>query len=162
MARNTKPRRTKKRVGKITQKGLAALERLIRKQYPQTGSGTRIEVKIPDRFKNDGLGSFRRSLETVKEANRQYESIFNKTEPVAQPERRQEERIDHPSHYGGDTIYEVIKVIDAWQLGFSLGNAIKYIARAGKKFHTSDVEDLKKARWYIDHEIERRERENKR
>ena len=42
--------------------------------------------------------------------------------------------VDHPSHYGGaDNPYEAIKVIEAWQLGFCLGNTVKYISRAGKK-----------------------------
>lgn len=62
------------------------------------------------------------------------------------------ENVDHPLHYGGgDNPYEVIKVIDAWDLGFCLGNTIKYIARAGKKGDA--LEDLRKARWYLDHEI---------
>lgn len=62
-----------------------------------------------------------------------------------------DEKIDHPSHYGGaDNPYEVIKVIEAWQLGFYLGNAVKYIARAGKKDKATLVEDLKKAKWYLD------------
>ena len=44
------------------------------------------------------------------------------------------EKVNHPKHYGGeDNPYEAIKVIDAWKLGFSLGNAVKYIARAGAK-----------------------------
>jgi hypothetical protein len=38
--------------------------------------------------------------------------------------------INHPPHYGGDSTYEAIKVIEAWGLGFSLGNALKYICRA--------------------------------
>jgi len=63
--------------------------------------------------------------------------------------------IDHPQHYGGDTLYEAIKVIEAWQLNFNLGNAVKYISRAGKKDLTRTVEDLKKARWYLDREIGR-------
>jgi hypothetical protein len=62
------------------------------------------------------------------------------------------EAVNHPSHYGGaDNPYEAIKVIDAWGLGFCLGNTIKYLARAGKKDPT--IQDLKKARWYLDHEI---------
>ena len=71
------------------------------------------------------------------------------------------EQVNHPSHYGGaDNPYEAIKVIDAWQLGFSLGNAVKYIARAGKKSGgiKATVEDLKKAVWYLNHEIERLEK----
>lgn len=65
-------------------------------------------------------------------------------------------QIEHPSHYGGaDNPYECIKVIEAWGLGFHLGNAIKYISRAGKK--GDYVEDLKKAEFYLRREIERRE-----
>lgn len=62
------------------------------------------------------------------------------------------EKINHPPWYGGDTTYEVIKVIEAWQLGFHLGNAVKYIARAGKKSE-SEKEDLEKARWYIERRL---------
>lgn len=66
------------------------------------------------------------------------------------------EAVNHPAHYGGAANpYEAIKVIDAWGLGFSLGNAVKYIARAGKKDDL--LQDLRKARWYLDHEIERLE-----
>jgi hypothetical protein len=66
------------------------------------------------------------------------------------------EAVDHPAHYGGaENPYEAIKVIDAWGLGFCLGNAVKYIARAGKK--DTALQDLKKARWYLDHEIKNRE-----
>ena len=65
------------------------------------------------------------------------------------------ETIDHPAHYGGkDNPYEAIKVIEAWSLGFHEGNAIKYIARAGHKEGVDPVEDLKKARWYINRLIE--------
>lgn len=66
------------------------------------------------------------------------------------------EAVDHPSHYGGDTTYEAIKVIEAWGLGFCLGNAVKYICRAGQK--DDAVVDLKKAQWYLTREIERRSR----
>jgi hypothetical protein len=64
------------------------------------------------------------------------------------------EHVNHPDHYGGaSNIYEAIKVIDAWQLGFSLGNTVKYISRAGKKNPDKELEDLKKAKWYLDHHI---------
>jgi hypothetical protein len=66
--------------------------------------------------------------------------------------------VDHPAHYGGrDNPYEAIKVIEAWGLGFCLGNALKYIARAGKKGDA--LEDLRKARWYLQHEIENLEQQ---
>jgi hypothetical protein len=66
-----------------------------------------------------------------------------------------EAAINHPAHYGGDTPYEAIKVIEAWKLGFHLGNTVKYISRADHKGNT--IEDLKKARWYLDREIRNRE-----
>lgn len=63
------------------------------------------------------------------------------------------EAVNHPAHYGGaDNPYEAIKVIEAWRLGFNLGNTIKYISRAGKK--GSLLADLKKAAWYLNREIE--------
>ena len=64
------------------------------------------------------------------------------------------EHVNHPGHYGGEeNPYEAIKVIDAWDLGFSLGNSVKYISRAGKKDPTKELEDLKKALWYLDHHV---------
>lgn len=63
------------------------------------------------------------------------------------------ETINHPEHYGGDNTYEAIKVIEAWDLDFSLGNTIKYISRAGKKDKAKEIEDLKKALWYLDRKI---------
>lgn len=63
--------------------------------------------------------------------------------------------VDHPSHYGGkDNPYEAIKVIEAWGLDFNLGNAVKYISRAGKKDSTKLIEDLEKAAWYLNRAIE--------
>jgi len=70
------------------------------------------------------------------------------------------EAVNHPAHYGGaDNPYEAIKVIEAWSLGFCLGNTVKYISRAGKKSAAATVEDLEKARWYLDREITRRKAE---
>jgi hypothetical protein len=67
------------------------------------------------------------------------------------------EAVNHPAHYGGaDNPYEAIKVIEAWDLGFCLGNAVKYISRAGKKDASKMVEDLKKAAWYLNREIQTR------
>lgn len=62
------------------------------------------------------------------------------------------EAVDHPAHYGGaNNPYEAIKVIEAWELGFCLGNVVKCIARAGRK--GDPLEDLKKARWYLERQI---------
>jgi hypothetical protein len=65
------------------------------------------------------------------------------------------DKVNHPSHYRKDTGFEVIDVIEAWDLGFHLGNSVKYIARCGRKNPENHVEDLKKAMWYINREIER-------
>lgn len=62
--------------------------------------------------------------------------------------------IDHPEYYGGANIYEAINVIEAWGLGFHLGNAVKYIARAGKKDPQTYAQDLEKAIWYLRREVE--------
>jgi len=65
------------------------------------------------------------------------------------------EAVDHPSHYGGEkNPYEAIRVIEAWDLNFSLGNVLKYMSRAGKK-SDNILEDLKKAAWYLNREIKR-------
>lgn len=69
------------------------------------------------------------------------------------------ELVNHPDHYGGqDNPYEAIKVIEAWDLGFNLGNTVKYISRSGKK--DSKLQDLKKALWYLNREINNLEKDN--
>jgi len=66
------------------------------------------------------------------------------------------EQVNHPKHYGGaDNHYEAIKVIEAWDLGFCLGNTVKYISRAGKKETDKTVQDLEKAKWYLERDIEK-------
>lgn len=61
--------------------------------------------------------------------------------------------INHPAHYNTGKI-EVIDAIEDWDLGFNLGNAVKYIARADHK--GKPLEDLQKALWCVNREIERR------
>lgn len=65
------------------------------------------------------------------------------------------EMVDHPQHYGGDTVYEAIRVIEAHDLNFNLGSALKYLLRCGKKPGAKPVEDLEKACWYLQREIDR-------
>ena len=65
------------------------------------------------------------------------------------------DNINHPAHYGGaDNTYEAIKVIEAWNLDFCLGNVVKYISRAGKKEGNSLIQDLEKAKWYLERRIQ--------
>ena len=59
--------------------------------------------------------------------------------------------VNRPSHYTDGRKFETIEVIEDWGLGFCLGNTVKYISRAGRK--SNHLEDLKKARWYLDREI---------
>ena len=56
--------------------------------------------------------------------------------------------VSHPSHYNSGRI-EVIDFVENQQMGFHLGNATKYICRAGKKNPEKEIEDLEKAVWYI-------------
>lgn len=66
------------------------------------------------------------------------------------------EKINHPKHYNNGKI-EVIDFIEdkGWGEGFNLGNAIKYICRAGYKNPDTIIEDLEKASWYLNREIRR-------
>jgi len=67
------------------------------------------------------------------------------------------ESVNHPTHYNVGK-FEVIDVIEDWRLGFNLGNVVKYVARAEHKGNT--VEDLEKALWYIQREIDSRKTRN--
>lgn len=62
------------------------------------------------------------------------------------------DEVNHPSHYTDGKI-EVIDFIEDKNLGFRLGNAVKYISRAGKKDKSKTVQDLEKAKWYLEREI---------
>lgn len=62
--------------------------------------------------------------------------------------------VNHPSHYTDGKI-EVMDFIEDKQLNFARGNVIKYVSRAGKKDQNKELEDLKKASWYLNREIER-------
>ena len=74
------------------------------------------------------------------------------------------DNVNHPSHYTTGKI-EVIDFIEDKELNFNLGNVVKYVARAGKKkssgksLESKALEDLKKAKWYLDREIATRTKE---
>lgn len=67
----------------------------------------------------------------------------------------EKDMVNHPAHYNAGQI-EIIEAIEDWNLGFCLGNAVKYIARADHKGKA--IEDLEKARWYLDREIQTRKK----
>ena len=64
-------------------------------------------------------------------------------------------KVNHPDHYRSDSGIEAIDAIEAWDLNFNLGNVIKYTCRAGLK--SNRLEDLKKAAWYLQREINNEE-----
>ncbi|CAK7037092.1 MAG: hypothetical protein BACD_00156 [Bacteroides rodentium] len=68
-----------------------------------------------------------------------------------QGEQNLHDPINHPSYYCGKI--ETIDFIEDKKLGYHLGNCVKYISRAGKKDPEKELEDLKKARWYLDRKI---------
>jgi hypothetical protein len=67
------------------------------------------------------------------------------------------EMVNHPPHYqyGENNEYEVIKVCEAWGLDKDayIFNVVKYVARSGKKDPSKEIEDLKKAQFYLDRRI---------
>ena len=67
-------------------------------------------------------------------------------------ENRTYDIVNNPSHYTSGNI-EVIDFIEDKKLGFCLGNVVKYVARAGKKDPSKEIEDLKKAEWYLKRRI---------
>lgn len=63
-------------------------------------------------------------------------------------------KTNHPKYYGGENNpFEVIKIIEHYNLNFSLGNVVKYVLRAGHKNTDTKKEDLIKAKWYLENEI---------
>ena len=65
--------------------------------------------------------------------------------------------VDHPKHYREDSGLEAIEVIEAWDLNFNLGNVVKYVCRAGLKDKADREEDLEKARWYLNRELNQKD-----
>jgi hypothetical protein len=65
--------------------------------------------------------------------------------------------VNHPKHYNTGKI-EVIDAIEEWEMGFCDGNVIKYVAR--HKHKGKPIEDLKKAKWYLERLIQQYEQEN--
>ena len=85
--------------------------------------------------------------ELLKEINPGLNALFGL-------EYKKPDLVNHPPHYKAGGI-EVIDFIEAKDLNFCLGNAVKYISRAGKKA-TDPVQDLEKAAWYLKREIDAR------
>lgn len=94
----------------------------------------------------------------IKEKANTKETLQETLDEVKEPVEN--DNINHPSHYTDGNI-EVMDFIEDKQLNFARGNVIKYVSRAGKKNPNKELEDLKKAMWYLNREIERLEKEKK-
>lgn len=98
--------------------------------------------------------------ETKFDVLKTQENVIEQTKKII----KQYDVVNNPSHYT-DSKIEVIDYIEDKNLGFCLGNVIKYVSRAGKKVDSDksviekEIEDLKKARWYLDRRIYELERE---
>lgn len=88
------------------------------------------------------------------------EILAHRKIPLSASDVIKEDIIGHPNHYCEGRKYEPKDVIRDWNLNFNLGNAVKYISRNGRKDGNSALQDLKKARQYLDFEIEYLEGEN--
>ena len=104
---------------------------------PIATSNTIVEIDTQDL--DDGKNTEEVALEYLNRVKTGLEGIARR------------EAVNHPPHYNQGNI-EVIDAIEDWGLDFNAGNVVKYVARHQHK--TEPVEDLKKARWYLDRLIE--------
>ena len=99
---------------------------------------------------NDKVAERRKAFKELQETFNGMEELKQQEEPAPV------DVVNHPPHYKSGGI-ETIDFIEAKGLGYHLGNVVKYISRAGLKGTNMGMEDLKKARWYLDRAIERNE-----
>ena len=133
--------RIKNNVGECTFGCNISMEKYVGK------TATITDIYCGDNIKLDIDGRFWVWSENVLELIENKEEIVNDV-------------VNHPSHYTDGKI-EVMDFIEDKQLNFARGNVIKYVARAGKKDKNKELEDLRKAMWYLNREIERLEKEKK-
>lgn len=95
----------------------------------------------------------------VKECKENTTKFKDSIRETIENQLKSADNVNHPSHYCDGKI-EVIDFIEDKNLNYHLGNVIKYVSRAGKKCPDKEIEDLKKARWYLDRYIEKLEEEN--
>lgn len=113
-------------------------------------------VEQPMALKDDGLAPFSAARKMMEA------TIDPSTPPHDQPLLPVEvpaktEWVNHPEHYGGDTTYEVVKCLEAWdQLDWCVASAITYLARLGKKHPSLEgqIQELEKAAWFVNRRIE--------
>jgi hypothetical protein len=144
---------TAKKVKKVSRASL------MRQYY--NGNPTATVKEVADKFKTSYSVAYmvRKEMQKPKKqraGNFKRIAVFSSNRPILNPEIAIEEPkadpVNHPTHYkiGG---IETIDFIEAKALGYHLGNAVKYITRADHKGNR--LQDLQKAKWYIDRAIEK-------
>lgn len=104
-------------------------------------------LSYPRKYRTLALQTAKSCLEWQR-----YEILHSRPNtPESKPE--QSDMVDHPDHYSKGRKYEPIEVIEDWNLGFHIGNALKYISRVGRK--DDAIQDIDKAIWYLQRAIDR-------
>jgi NTP pyrophosphatase (non-canonical NTP hydrolase) len=116
---------------------------------------TKLKVRYPGKFTSDH--ALNRDLEAEQRAMAADSESTCCGGCAEEEETPRGDPVNHPSYYNTSDI-EVIDAIEAWDLNFNRGNSVKYVVRAGHKDLAKEIEDLKKARFYLDHEIARMEK----
>lgn len=102
------------------------------------------EQKVTDYFVHTTIHALADAIQSVADPTADH---------ILETALTENDNVNHPAHY---TAYQGIEVIQLTeQMGFCRGNAVKYIARAGLKDPDKEVEDLRKAIWYLEREIAR-------
>lgn len=107
------------------------------------------QQEIDERLQGSKLRGLKEAIEDAKRETAALENDPYGARKVMK-EIQEREMVNHPDHYQGNKM-EVIDIIEDYSLGFSLGNAVKYILRADKKGNKK--QDLEKAIWYINREL---------
>ena len=114
-----------------------------------------LPVVLYNRTENNYLCRFSSGFSCILTAD-----LVNKMVSKEAPDTpAKEDIIGHPNHYCSGRKYEPKDVIRDWNLNFNLGNTVKYISRNGRKDGNTALQDLKKARQYLDFEIDFLEKE---
>lgn len=104
-------------------------------------------LSYPRKYRTLALQTAKSCLEWQR-----YEILHSQSKtPESKPEPS--DMVDHPDHYSKGRKYEPIEVIEDWNLGFHIGNALKYISRVGRK--DDAIQDIDKAIWYLQRAIDR-------
>ena len=113
-----------------------------------------IQDVIDGKIKIQSSAAVKRNLYKMNEAEKQI-TIADILPAIPKKEAETPQTPITPKYYKSKNGIEAIDYIEAFNLNFNLGNVIKYVTRAGKKTENA-LEDLQKAQWYLEREIERR------